>query len=117
MSVFYLNDCGNIETGYFVEKIGNACTIIQVLSLRIATLETYKIIDNYTGKVLAKENGKNQSLDPFERSNHPFTDYDIRQVANELEQESPAYREVMHKLFLQKIEEYIKEQWKANSTK
>lgn len=115
MNIYYLNGCGNIETGYFVEKIGNAFTIIQVLSLRTATLGTYKIIDNYTGEVLAKENGKNQSLDPFERSDHPFTDYDIRQVANELEQESPAYREVMHKLFLQKIEEYIKEQWRKKS--
>ena len=117
MSVFYLNDCGKIETGYFVENIENVCTIIRVLSLRTATLETYKIIDNYTGKVLAKENRKNQSLDPFKSSDHPFTEYDIRQVANELEQESPAYREVMHKLFMQKLEEYIKEQWKVNSTK
>ena len=77
---------------------------------------TFKIIDNYTGKVLNVKEA-NEPFDPytFKKSNHPFTEYDVRQVNTELEQESPAYREVMHKLFMQKLEEYIKEQWRKKS--
>lgn len=115
MNVYYLNKCGNIEKGYFIKAIGDKLTIIRVFTIRANNNVIYKIIDNYTGEVLAKLDG-NQPFDPFKNKDYPFTDYDIRQVNTELEQESPAYREIMHKLFMQKLEEYIKEQWKKSAS-
>lgn len=115
MSVFYLNNCGNVEKGDFVEK-GNGLTIIIVWSLRTKNNMTFKIVDNYTGNVLDIKEA-NEPFDPFEKIKHPFTEFDVRRINTDLEQQSPAYREVMHKLFLQKLEEYIKEQWKMNSAR
>lgn len=115
MSVFYLNGCGDIETGDFLEE-GNGLTIIIVWSIRAKNNRIFKIIDNYTGEVLAKKE-RAEPFDPFKGIKHPFTEHDVRQINNELKQQSPAYREVMHKLFSQKLEEYIKEQWKENSTR
>lgn len=118
MSVFYLNDCGDIKTGDHIKEIGKNLTIIIMWSIRTQNNMTFKIIDNYTGTVVATKEA-NEPFDPytFKKSNHPFNEHDINYVINEIEQQSPAYREVMHKLFLQKLEEYIKEQWKTNSTR
>ena len=115
MSVFYLNDYGNVEKGDFLET-GNGLTIIIVWSIRAKNNMTFKIVDNYTGNVLDTKEA-NEPFDPFKKTKHPFTEFDVRRVNTDLEQQSHAYREVMHKLFLQKLEEYIKEQWKENSTR
>lgn len=130
MDVYYLNECGIIRKAEYVSefKFTPNCSLVLTKELHkryfhgsydqerlgeYSILYIFKIIDTFSGEVLKT----------FESKESNISDLVIK-IAKETEKEhllnldvNYIYRDTMRKLFMQKLEEYIEKQWKANSTK
>lgn len=113
MDIYYLNECGSIRKAILIDQLSDVIVFTKEES-RLSAKYFYKLINIYTGQVLKKWKNVKDSLN--------LEDVLSSSKQKELEQEESlymrcnrAYCEMMHKLFLQKLEEYIKKQWELNS--
>lgn len=119
MDIYYLNDCGIIKKAILRDQVSDKLVFTKEEGQRLSRHTygyVYKLINIYTGQVLKEWKTGEDNLN--------IDDVLLKSKQKELEQEeswymecNTAYCEMMHKLFLQKLEEYIKRQWELNSKK
>ena len=116
MDIYYLNDCGIIRKAILRDQLSDVLVFTKEDGPRLSSYTygyVYKLINTYTGQVLKKwKNGED---------NLNIDDVLLKSKQKKLEQEESwymecnrVYCEMMHKLFSQKLEEYIKRQWELN---
>lgn len=141
MDIYYLNDCGIIRKANFIadlsyESGGFVLTeeLLYAHRTRIPCTQkrkySYKIINTDNGRIVAQweiEENYNCCIneDEFNKKHKEYfhelikdkEEYFKKLVREKglIELYNRAYNETLRKLFRQKLEEYIKEQWKMNS--
>lgn len=144
MDIYYLNDCGIIRKANFIADLSYGSNgivlteeLLYVHRTRIPCTQkrkySYKIINTDNGRIIdqweiEEDYGLNcTNEDVFDKKHKEYLPELIKDkeeyfknsilAKGLLEFRNRAYNETLRELFRQKLEEYIKEQWKANSTK
>ena len=119
MDIYYLHDYGFVRKAILRDQLSDVLVFTKEKEPSLSRktyLYVYKLINTYTGQVLKEWEHDEDNLN--------IDDFLLRSKQKELDREeswfmecNPTYCEMMHKLFLQKLEGYIKRQWEVNLKK